>query len=343
MFSRIGLTAFLVAAAGGVHAAEAKRDPRPAALAEEIAERGWIVYGARSEAGDWDLFLMRPDGSNIRNITNTPEISEAAPRFSFDGKQLLYRALEKDAQIDHDQYGLQGRVMIADADGKHARAIGEDREFPWACWSPDGVHISCLTPKGIHIINYSTGKEVRKLPREGMYQQVFWSADGLWFCGVTNKFGESWTVARMHSVTGKINPVNEFQNCTPDWFPDSKRLIFSHRPDGQEGYGWTQLWMADGDGSNKKLIYGEDGYHIYGGAVSPDGKYVLFTKGKADGGQSEKSGAPMGVMRLADAPLITGESQALRKLHPDTKDGPILELPVGWEPHWTMHDIGEDK
>jgi hypothetical protein len=29
---------------------------------------GWIVYSAKTGGGDWDLFLMRPDGSNRRNI-----------------------------------------------------------------------------------------------------------------------------------------------------------------------------------------------------------------------------------------------------------------------------------
>ena len=59
-----------------------------------------------------------------------------------------------------------------------------------------------------------------------MYQQLFWSPDGKWFCGVTNNLGEMWTVARMDAVTGEINAVNTFQNCTPDWFcelPASRR------------------------------------------------------------------------------------------------------------------------
>ena len=42
-----------------------------AELAEEVREKGWIVYSARSENGTWDLFLARPDGSQKRNITET--------------------------------------------------------------------------------------------------------------------------------------------------------------------------------------------------------------------------------------------------------------------------------
>ncbi len=322
---------------------ERPADPRIAGLADELRDKGWIAYSAYTDNGGWDLFLCRPDGSHVRNITNTPDSREAAPRFSPDGRRLMYRRLPKDATISHDRWGFQGILMIADADGSNPRAIGGDGDLPWANWSPDGKRIACLTLKGIRIVDLATGDTVRTIPRQGMYQQLFWSPDGKWFCGVSNHFGDTWTVARMNVETGDTNKVNSFQNCTPDWFPDSNRIIFSHRPGNQDGYGWTQLWMADGDGQNRRLVYGEDGRHMYGGALSPDAKYVVLTASDKDGGASEERGAPMAVIRLADTPMITGESTALRKLHPDTKDGPVLELPAGWEPHWTDAEIGERK
>ena len=51
----------------------------------------------------------------------------------------------------------------------------------------------------------------------------------------------------------------------------------------------------------------------------------------------------MGLMRLSDAPSIGGESKALRKLHGHTKDGPVLPLPNGWEPHWTYTEVVKKK
>ena len=318
-------------------------DPRVAELAGEVRGKGWIVYGARDANGSWDLFLARPDGSQRRNITNTPDFEEAAPRFSPDGTQMLYRRLPKGATINHDQWGFQGRLVLAKPDGTNAAAIGGEGEFPWASWSPDGRQVACLTKKGIQIADLATGTIVRELPRQRVFQQLFWSPDGAWFCGVANHHGESWTVVRLNAKTAELNPVRAFRNCTPDWFPDSKRIVLSSRPAGQpanKGYGFTQLWMADGDGGRQRLIYGEDGFHIYGGALSPDGMYVLFTKGSKDGSGAEKAGAPICIMRLADAPSIGGESADLRKVHPDTKDGPVLTLEMGWEPHWTYAEIG---
>jgi hypothetical protein len=43
----------------------------------------------------------------------------------------------------------------------------------------------------------------------------------------------------------------------------------------------------------------------------------------------------MALMRLADGPIIAGESRELRAVHPGAKKGSVLSLPVGWEPCWT--------
>jgi len=215
--------------------------------------------------------------------------------------------------------------------------------------------VACLTRAGIEIRDLATKNVVRKMDRNGIYQQLFWSPDGKWFTGPANRFGENWTVVRMNVETGDLNPVAKFQNCTPDWFPDSKRLIYSSRPANQEPadggkaaqeiaqppkYGWTQLWMSDGDGQNRALVFGEDGRHVYGGNISPDGKYVLFTRSRKDG---DLETSTMGLMRLSDAPIINGESAFLRKLYPQAKPGPFVLLQAGWEPHWTAASIAGVK
>ncbi len=325
-----------------VSLAAAAQDDRVTQLGKEVADKGWIVYAARSENGTWDLFLMRPDGSSRRNITNTPDYEEGGPRFSPDGSRLLYRRFAKGTVVNHDLWGFQGNLMIAANDGANPVQIGGDREFPWASWSPDGRQVACLTLKGIQVIDLDTREIVRELPRQGIYQQLYWSPDGQWFCGVANT-RMMWTVVRMHAQTGELNIVHEFQSCTPDWFPDSKHVIFPCRAPGQQGYGFTQLYMSDGEGRDTRLIFGEDGFHIYGGALSPDGRYVLFTRCPQDGGGSEGSGAPICVMRMDNAPAIAGPSAALRKVHPDARDAVVLQLVQGWEPCWTYAEMGAPK
>lgn len=319
----------------------AAQDEQTAQLAQEIAGKGWIAFSARSKNGTWDLFLMRPDGSQLRNITNTPDTEEAAPLFTQDGKKMLYRRMAKGAKIDHDLWGFQGQPIISNPDGSNAVEFGGDREYAWATWSPDASQIATLTKKEIQIVDVATKKVVRTLPRAGIYQQMFWSPDGKWFTGTANYNAAQWCVVRMNAESGEVNPIITFQSCTPDWSPDG-HIIFASRPkqSGNGGYGWTVICSADGDGQNLRLIYGEEDFHIYGVHYSPDNQYVIFTKSPRDGGAPEDSGAPICVMRTADAPTIKGRSSELRRMYPDSKDGTVLTLHKGWEPCWTYAEIG---
>lgn len=312
-------------------------------LAEEVKGRGWIAYGARSEKGDWDLFLCRPDGSGVRPLTQTPEWNEFSPQFWRDGQKLLYRRIPRGETIDNNHHGTQGELVLARGDGKEPVVLGQAGEYPWASWNPDATQIACLSIKGISLIDVASRKVVRTFPRRGFFQQLVWSPDGQWLAGVANSYGASWSIARVNVDTGEAGAVNRVDCCTPDWFPDSKQIIFSWRPPGQKannGYGWTQLWMADAAGHNRQLIYGEEGRHVYGGCVSPNGRYVLFTGNMQEDGDPGNAGAPMGLMRLSDAPIIGGESRELRGLHRQARNGPVLTLPAGWEPCWTFATPG---
>ena len=327
--------------AGSTILAASPADPAVALLAAEVRGKGWVAYGARSAAGDWDLFLCRPDGSGVRSLTRTPGWSEFSPQFSRDGRQLLYRRMPRDETLDDNRHGEQGELVLANADGTGAVVLGKPGELPWASFGPDGLEIASLSIKGVAFYSLARREVVRTLPRKGFFQQVTWSPDGQWLCGVANSFGASWSVARMNAATGEASAVNRVDCCTPDWFPDSRAIIFSWRPPGQKantGYGWTQLWRAAADGSSRQLVYAEDGRHVYGGHVSPDGKHLLFTGNVKEDGDPGGGGAPMALMRVSDAPVIAGQSPELWAAHPDAKSGPVLVLPVGWEPCWTFSE-----
>ncbi len=334
------------AAAVAIFAVCAMADPviadepadRVRALAQEVRDRGWIVFSARSTQGDYDLFACRPDGSQRRALTATPEFSEILPRISPDGHRLLYRRLPKDEVPHNNHHGTQGELVVANADGSGVRVLGVAGALPWASESPDGRQIATLARDGISFVDVGDGKSLRRFPRQGFFQQLTWSPDGHWLCGVANSFDTSWSIACMSATGGPPSAVNRIDCCTPDWFPDSQRIVFSWRPPGRPengGQGWTQLWMANRDGTGRRLLYAEDGRHVYGGHVSPDGLYVLFTGNMQEDGDPANAGAPMGLMRIADAPIVGGGSASLRAMHPGAGAGPVLVLPSGWEPCWT--------
>lgn len=341
-----GIFAVFAASQGRGQSAEPGAGDAAKQLAEEVHSKGWIAFSARSENGDWDLFLCRPDGAGLRNLTRTPDYNEAAPQLSRNAERLLFRRLARDERIENNYYGTQGELVISKSDGTGAEVLGARGEYPWASWGPDGKQIACLSIKGISFVDVASRQVLRTLPRKGFFQQLAWSPDGKWLCGVSNSFGASWSIGRMSLASGEANAVSTVNCCTPDWFPDSRGIVFSNRPPGQKankGYGWTELWTAGGGGQSRRLVYGEEGRHVYGGHVSPDGKYVLFTGNMQENGDPRAAGAPMGLIRLADAPIIVGQSTELRGRHPDVHDGPVLVLPNGWEPCWTYHEIGGER
>jgi len=335
-YARWGIGAFVLAAAMSGNPAVGGGDGT-AELAREVRDRGWIIYSARTEQGDWDLFLMRPDGSERRNLTRTPAASEVAARFSPDGRRILFNRMPKGEVLDNNKYGLYELVL---ADSEASNPVSWGRDYPWASWGLGGTQIACLARDGVRIHDAATRALLRRLGRKGIVEQLVWSPDGRWFCGTANGLGEQWAIGRLDAASGEINRVSDGDcfNCTPDWFPDSRRVIYSKGHPKTEG--WAQLWMADGEGRERRMLYGEIGRHVYGGCVSPDGKYVLFTRSREDLGVVDNSRTTMALMRFSEAPVVGGDSPVLRRQYPQARDGPVLDLAEGWEPHWRMAKPG---
>ena len=234
---RLGVAAMMVA---GITAARVSEGPAPAlvaedaatidlaqrALAEEVRDKGWIVFSAPTGKGDWDLVLLRPDGSSRRKITDTPELSEAGARFSPDGKKLLYYRMPVAEAVDNNTYGTH-ELVVAGVDGSAPEVLGKD--YPWASWGPDGTCISCLSKGGVQVVDLASRRVVRQLARKGIVQQLVGSPDGGWFAGTANGLGPYWNIGRLNAASGDLNAVSETEryNCTPDWTPDSKSILYS--------------------------------------------------------------------------------------------------------------------
>jgi hypothetical protein len=200
--------------------------------------------------------------------------------------------------------------------------------------------VTLLYPDGI--VDVATRQVVRKLPRLGFSQQLTWSPDGRWLSGVSNSFGASWSVALIEIATGKAHAVSETEryNCTPDWMPDSRSILHSRGIIPETG-GRAEIWLANGDGIEKRVLCGAENQHLYGSCASPDGAYLLLTRSDVDLARVDNSPTSMMVVRMSDTPVVRGTSKDLEQKYPQASDRAKvgLSLGSGWEPHWTYAEI----
>jgi len=111
----------------------------PAAPAGNL--RGLIAYS--TQAGD--IWVMRADGSNRRQVTRTRDPAyDFDPSLSPDGRRVVFRTSRGRYAPDPNGTGVQG-IFVRDVDGSHERQIQPRRGGLFPDWSPDGRRIALST------------------------------------------------------------------------------------------------------------------------------------------------------------------------------------------------------
>ena len=119
-------------ATGRLHRLHVQHHPDRFVMAVDWSRSGMLVFsaidfsdGARE---DFDLYFVRPDGSGLRQLTNTHRRLELSPRFSPNGRRLVYTAY----------FGQCGYLVVGNSDGTNRRGAGLGcNDWSAASWSPD--------------------------------------------------------------------------------------------------------------------------------------------------------------------------------------------------------------
>ena len=203
----------------------------------------WAVYPS------YDIFTANPDGSGIKQLTNTPGY-DAETTITRDGKKLVFTSM-RDGDLD---------IYSMDADGKNVRQLTNELGYDGGpFWSYDGKQI---VYRAYHPETDKQKTDYTNLLKQNLIRPTtldIWvmNADG------SNK--------RQVTHNGKAN-------FGPYFFPDGKRIIFASNMDDPKGRNFD-LYKINVDGSGlERLTFNEtfDGFPMF----TKDGKKLVFASNR---------------------------------------------------------------
>ena len=232
------------------------------------AVTGPEIAFATNRAGNWDIYLMRSDGSGQAPLIATSR-DELHPAWSPDGSRIAF---------DRRVNGSNTEIFIADADGRNERQI-TSRSTPDSdpFWSPDGTRLVFVGIQqgqaDLWVIN-ADGSGLRRLVESpGDDTSPVWSPDGTAIAFESDRDGNP-EVYRVAAAGGSAVRLTSAagDDGYPSWSPDGSELAFVKS--GQTG-NWD-IWRMNADGSNQRRVT-TDVAEDYDPDWSRNGDGIAFT------------------------------------------------------------------
>jgi Tol biopolymer transport system component len=184
----------------------------------------WIAFDAIKDKQE-DLFVMKRDGSNVRQLTNDRN-KDRAPRWSPDGKKLIFYS---------DRSGSYENWTI-NPDGSGLTQISVDSK-PYALlsfWSPNGEKILQNVTKGYPKI-FDAGKpfagqtpyQIPSNANSDVWLMAYdWSPDGNKIAAMHLGKEKDTSGVFVYSLTSQKYEASVDFGESPVWLSDNRRLIF---------------------------------------------------------------------------------------------------------------------
>ena len=297
----------------------------------------------RYDQDNWELFLMDADGSNARNLTQTPEVHELYPQAAPDGSKICFL-------VDVEQDGDTLRsVYHMNADGTGRTLVAPKARQP--CWSPDGTKIAYVNQefdrfriadfdsKRVYFYDLASKKTTAhpNAAIEHLYN-LNWSADGRWIvttvhAGMGLRHG---IIAIEIGGTGFCDL--KIPGCRPCLSSDGKRVTWSPN-DHTVNVAEVDLAGAEPQVSGVRALANDKVLHLYHPDFSPDGKYVTYSVGPGGRTQATGPGTHTEVAEMVGVPgrwniylkRTSGEGPAIALTHDESlcnKESEWLPVPA---------------
>jgi len=164
---------------------------------------GQTIVFASQRSGQLALWAMRPDGSEVRRLTDGVD---EYPTWSPDSGQIAFGR------------GLPlSDIWVADRDGSHVRQLTSDPDPEWLpAWSPDGREIAYVRGfegHGTIWVMAADGSGQRQLTRGHDDMAPDWSGDGEWLV-----FSRRGTLNTMRKDGEEVQSL-DVEGLLADWAP----------------------------------------------------------------------------------------------------------------------------
>jgi dipeptidyl aminopeptidase/acylaminoacyl peptidase len=245
--------------------------------------------------GNWEIFVMNPDGSHPVNLTKTPDLNEHYPQVSPDGTRMCFVADKGDGR------DAIRSLYVMDVNGKHRKKITDYAREPF--WSPDGKVIGFLDQefpkfnvidyytKGMNFYELATGK-ITPHPNYTNLHHLYnpnFSANGKWIVSTVHAgMGYDHTILLIEAHGNKIIDL-KIPGCRPRLSPDGKQVAW--------GASDNEIAVAPIDTDADEPKVGEWRLHIkdaknkiYHARWSPDSQFLSFSRGPDGEGDVSKPG-----------------------------------------------------
>ena len=223
----------------------------------------WSPDGTRisfvsSRGGNFDLYVMNADGTNVTRLTDHPA-ADYDPIWMPDGQSMIFSS-ERDSRSDLYRLWLADRRIDRLTHHFVGRAI-----MPSV--SPDGTSVLFAAQTlqrlnfwefQVHVLDLATGK-TRALDNSGGACWPSWAPDGRRFANVLLAKEPSRIQVRNSDGGGTRELAGEpkLWNYYPDWSPDGRWIALSVSPQHHEGEDWDlAIVPADGSAQPRKLTTG---------------------------------------------------------------------------------------
>ena len=258
-------------------------DIGPETVIAQLKSMPYKIVFESYASDNWDLHVIRADGSDRRNLTSTPKIHELYPQAAPDGSKICFLA-----DVDRDGETLRG-VYYMNTDGSGRTLVAEKARQP--CWNADGTKIAFLrqeferfnvidyVSKGLFIYDLASG-EIEEHPNEKLHHLygLNWSSDGNWFVSTVHG-GMGYGHAILAIEAGGDHVIDlKMPGCRPNLRPDGKRVTWSS-DDHTISVADLTLTSPKPMVSNIRTVDKRKEQHLYHPDLSPDGRFIAYSVG----------------------------------------------------------------